>query len=40
MRDSECNKETKQSNDELHGEALIAMCNVDESVDATVGDNE
>ena len=31
MRGSQCDEETKQSNDELHeGEALIAMCNVNE----------
>ena len=41
MRGSECDEETKQSNDELHeGAALIAMCNVNESVDATISDNE
>ena len=41
MRGSECDEEIKQSNDELHeGEALIAMCNVNKSVDATISDNE
>ena len=41
MRGSECDEESKQSDDELHeGEALIAMYNVNESVDATVSDNE
>ena len=34
MRGSECDEESKQSDDELHeGEALIAMYNVNESVD-------
>ena len=41
MRGRECDEETKQSDDELHeGEALIAICNVNESVDASVCDNE
>ena len=41
MRGSECDEDTKQSNDELHeGEALFAMCNVNESADATISDNE
>ena len=41
MSDPECNKVTKKSNDEWHEEeAPVAMCNVDESADATTSDNE